>query len=251
MATLSLKYFRWRRVINGYRLSRPRDSASERIFANNGREVAYFPFSNADNLYALFARVDSTAHLMDFVRKFGPLTSAGFNKSPRQPEDLPFEIDLRPLADGPHDFDTHFRIIDQIGKLAWNYDPGGEDVEADLKEASLFRNILQNIGHPTRMRSIFAERSWTLILRPALARRSIALDRPEARIELWPDPGNLLGALWWQLFHKLSGEANIRTCLHCGQWFDVGPGTNKRLDAKFCSDKHRVLFNSLKRSKGN
>ena len=221
---------------------------SERIFANGGREVRYLPFAQADNLYAIFAQVRTRDDLLNFVTNYGPLTSGGFNKEPREPEAMP-EIDLSPLTRGYTD--EHFKISDQIDRMAWNYDIGGEEVERDLKEANLFRNILQNIGYPTRMRSIFAERSWILILRPALARRSVALDRPEARIELWPDPGDLLGALWWQLFHKLSGEANIRTCLHCGQWFDVGPGTNRRLDAKFCSDKHRVLFNSLQRSKGD
>jgi hypothetical protein len=61
---------------------------------------------------------------------------------------------------------------------------------------------------------------------------------------------SLLSALWLQLIQSLRGDAKLRECLHCGGWFEVGPGTGRRLDAKFCSDPHRVLCNSLKRTKG-
>ena len=63
-------------------------------------------------------------------------------------------------------------------------------------------------------------------------------------------PRTLLSALRLQLAQTLSGGTKIRACLHCGKWFEAGPGTDRRLDAKFCSDDHRVLYNSLKRSKG-
>lgn len=62
-------------------------------------------------------------------------------------------------------------------------------------------------------------------------------------------PHSLLDALWMQLGQSLSGGTNIRQCQHCGAWFETGPGTGRRLDAKFCSDEHRITFNSLKRSK--
>jgi len=32
-------------------------------------------------------------------------------------------------------------------------------------------------------------------------------------------------------------------------FFEAGRGTGRRLDAKFCSDEHRIAFNSLKRSR--
>lgn len=64
-------------------------------------------------------------------------------------------------------------------------------------------------------------------------------------------PKNLLAALWFELAQLLSGDATIRQCLHCGSWFEVGPGTGRRLDAKFCKDEHRVIFNSRKRGGGS
>jgi hypothetical protein len=64
-------------------------------------------------------------------------------------------------------------------------------------------------------------------------------------------PKSLLGGLWLQLAAMLaSGESIIRACGFCGRWFTAGPDTRRRLDAKFCSDEHRVAFNSLKRSRG-
>jgi len=41
---------------------------------------------------------------------------------------------------------------------------------------------------------------------------------------------------------------NKRACAHCGAMFEAGRGAGRRADAKFCSDEHRVAFNSLKRS---
>ena len=61
---------------------------------------------------------------------------------------------------------------------------------------------------------------------------------------------DLLTALWLQLGQALSSGATIRRCEHCGLLFEAGPGTGRRLDAKFCRDEHRVAFNSLKRSQG-
>ena len=61
----------------------------------------------------------------------------------------------------------------------------------------------------------------------------------------------LLDALWLQLGQALTVSAKIRQCEHCGNWFEAGRGTGRRLDAKFCSDEHRIAFNSLKRSKEN
>jgi hypothetical protein len=62
-------------------------------------------------------------------------------------------------------------------------------------------------------------------------------------------PDDLLSALRLQLGLKLSGKQKLRSCLHCGDWFEAGAGTRRRADAKFCSDDHRIAFNSLRRSK--
>jgi hypothetical protein len=63
-------------------------------------------------------------------------------------------------------------------------------------------------------------------------------------------PVCLLDALWLQLAQaKSRGSATFRECLHCHKLFMVGPGTDRRADAKFHSDECQIAFNSLKRSR--
>jgi hypothetical protein len=58
----------------------------------------------------------------------------------------------------------------------------------------------------------------------------------------------LVTVLWARLFQALLSGLVIRRCAQCNKLFTAGTGTGRRLDAKFCSDEHRVLFNSLKRT---
>ncbi|HET8920663.1 MAG TPA: hypothetical protein VFN27_13400, partial [Xanthobacteraceae bacterium] len=60
----------------------------------------------------------------------------------------------------------------------------------------------------------------------------------------------LLDAIWLQLAEALSGDAQIRRCLQCGAWFAAGANFGRRRETKFCSDEHRILYNSLKRTSG-
>lgn len=62
-------------------------------------------------------------------------------------------------------------------------------------------------------------------------------------------PSTLIDALWLQLGQELSGGTRILRCMHCAQLFRAGPGTRRRADATFCTDEHRIEFNSLKRSR--
>jgi hypothetical protein len=62
-------------------------------------------------------------------------------------------------------------------------------------------------------------------------------------------PNTLLDGLWLQFAQAMTRGTQIRTCMHCADLFEAGLGTGRRLDAKFCSDEHRIAFNSLKRSK--
>jgi hypothetical protein len=244
MANLSLQFYRWRRVRNGYRLVQPKDSSSPRIFANEGPWISYYPFANADNLYALFAKVGDTKQLLDFIGNFGPLTSRGFETAPRRQEPVPNIIDLSAVPVEPDDkYGRDFRVADYVGDLFYRAEFGGEEVEKDLEEASFFRRCLENSNSPQRIRSIIAENRYIFIL------RAVPGDGRKTGLDIQVDPGDLLQALRFQLFLKLTGNANLRSCRHCGQWFEVGPGTGRRLDAKFCTDKHRIFANSAKRTK--
>jgi hypothetical protein len=125
----------------------------------------------------------------------------------------------------------------------------GENVEDALKQATFFRDLL-NGGRPRRKRtSAFFGGSVTESTHFASLDASLTPDAFGA-LRLRVLPKNLLDALWLQLAHVLAAGTSIRACLLCGTWFGAGPGTNKRLDAKFCSDEHRVLYNSRRRTKG-
>jgi hypothetical protein len=244
MASLSLRSFGWYRARKGYRLVQPNDSSSLRIFANEFATIPFSPFANADNLYALFARVRSSTELLNFIEKFGPLTHRGFEWVPRNQVELPATIDLNAIPVRPDDeFGRDFQVHDHLEQLFYYSEFGGEEVEKDLEEASFFRRCLELSTSPQRIRSIIAEKrhSFTLRVVPGDGRRT--------GLDFRVDPGNFLEALRLQLFQKLSGQAHLRSCAYCAHWFEVGPGTGRRLDAKFCTDRHRILFNSLKRSK--
>jgi hypothetical protein len=71
-----------------------------------------------------------------------------------------------------------------------------------------------------------------------------AASRPTLRLM----PETLLDALWLQVTEALAGDCQIRHCLQCNSWFAAGGGFGRRHDSKFCSDEHRVLFNSQKRN---
>ncbi len=60
-------------------------------------------------------------------------------------------------------------------------------------------------------------------------------------------PRSLLDALWLQLGQVLANDVAIRQCQYCHEWFEAGPGTRRRTDAKFCSDRHKASFHSGKR----
>ena len=68
------------------------------------------------------------------------------------------------------------------------------------------------------------------------------------RLRLKVSPKCLLDALWLQLA-QASGSASFRECWNCREPFVAGPKGNRRGDAKFCSDKCRIEFNSLQRSR--
>jgi hypothetical protein len=62
-------------------------------------------------------------------------------------------------------------------------------------------------------------------------------------------PATLLDALWLQFAQTLSERAEMHECRHCHKPFPVGGKSGKRIVAEFCSDEHRIEFNSLKRSR--
>jgi len=73
---------------------------------------------------------------------------------------------------------------------------------------------------------------------------------PVAKGPTWQfQPRTLYDGLWLQFAQAMTRRVHIQTCMHCADLFETGLGTGRRLDAKFCSDEHRIAFNSFKRSR--
>ena len=137
-------------------------------------------------------------------------------------------------------------FVQRFGPLTWE---GWDARKGDPVNGAIY--------HADRMRQLLRPSSGDQ-RRPDLTPGSICslnaavIWDPKTKAAKWElRPNTLLDALWLQLGQALTGSAKFRQCEHCGDWFDAGRGTGRRLDAKFCSDEHRITFNSLKRSREN
>jgi hypothetical protein len=136
------------------------------------------------------------------------------------------------------------RFIEAYGLLAGKR---SDEIWHVLWQAAAFRSYLR--------RDEKRLASWVGMKKEGmrLARLDLVLarDRTTGDLRLQYQPPTLLAALWLQLGRRLTHERALRDCRHCGELFETGPGTGKRMDASFCSEAHRMLYHSRKRSKGS
>jgi hypothetical protein len=151
----------------------------------------------------------------------------------------------------PISADDVLYFIERFGPLTKNgLDTSkGELVDGILAHSDAMRDLFMVLSGDRARRakliadlrmSPFADLDITLELDPA---------SEDLKVRLCPT--SLLDAIWLQAARELSSGAAVRQCRHCGDWFETGPRTGRRADAKFCSDEHRIVFNSLKRTKEN
>jgi hypothetical protein len=223
MARISIE-LDWMRDPEGYRLVERTKYPKLRI-VRNGTEhpfklPPFLPLASTDLLFKVFANTATTPEgALDFVQRFGPLTKRGWGSE-------------------------------------------GEDANIVMHQAEKMRGVLTAWFGKQKLpvnsivvRSPIASRLPLVVNRydtgPSVALNAKVVCDPLTKALKWElHPNSLLDALWLQLGQKLTAGAQIRQCEHCGDWFEAGQGTGRRLDAKFCSDEHRVLYNSLKRSRG-
>jgi hypothetical protein len=160
---------------------------------------------------------------------------------------------LRPLDRADDLFRVFARVRTQEGLIEFfntfgpldELSPGGagEEVEHVLRVAEQFREAIDlHFNRPRQVPSYVAERlSWF-----PLQFKFVPTPRRGPWFKLVPT--SLRSALWIQLAQQLASGVRFQTCSFCHEIFLVGHGSGKRLDAKFCSDEHRVRHNSLKRS---
>src|SRR5262245_25252976 len=137
------------------------------------------------------------------------------------------------------------KFVQDFGPLTWGgWDPNrGDSVELVISNARHMHQVL-SCWDTNRRRP-----SSPLAQPPSATLDAMVIWDPVKKALKWElRPNTFLDALWVQLAQKLTSNIGIRQCEHCGAWFEAGQGTDRRRDSKFCSDEHRISFNSLKRS---
>ncbi len=137
-----------------------------------------------------------------------------------------------------------WQFVQQFGPITSDFP--GHSVSWALRQAKVFRDLLSIKDRPKQLASFF--NATELRIYPMVGSIDLIADSVKG-VRLRISADGLLGALWWQLGQKLSGNANFAECRHCGDWFGTGPGTGKHVDAEFCCNEHKVKYFSLQRSK--
>jgi hypothetical protein len=139
---------------------------------------------------------------------------------------------------------TQEDLLDFVNRFGLLYEVVTVDIADALKNAELFRLWLSYDAE--------AIARWAGPNGKEFGRVAVFIVRDQVTGEprFQYRPPSLLSALWLQLMGALMRQRPFRECLHCGAWFEVGPGTGRRIDAKFCQDDHRILFNRRKTAAG-
>jgi hypothetical protein len=198
-AQLALKDFSWSRAPKGYYRLWNDDDVQRVIWY--GAAETYKPLDGRENPLGQFASLENPEGVLDFIRKFGPLTPEGMD------------------------------------------DSKGENVESVLQQARLVSKLLRAAGHKHSPLDL-PEKPTAIGLTIRIGESGP--EEPFVKLE----PRTLLDAIWLQLAHVLTGDGEIRHCLHCGVGFAAGGQSGRRQDAKFCSDEHRVAYNNQRRIVG-
>lgn len=176
---------------------------------------------------------NGTGNKPEDLRLFRPLAS-----------DLLFKI-FANLARTP---DGVLELVSRFGSLTYEgWDPTkGEPVNWVMRDADQMRQVFRFWDGDREQSRLFGPP----FIGPGSSLDAMVVWDPAAKALRWElRPKSLLDALWLQLGQALTTGVQIRQCEHCRDWFKVGQGTGRRLDAKFCCDEHRIAFNSLKRSR--
>jgi hypothetical protein len=239
----SLKFhLNWFQDSAGYRLV-DHGKYGTYIIGNGGKLVPFSPFDENDDLFSAFASVASVPALLHFVEEYGLLVKPAYG--------VKVDRDRTTMTS----FAPVFARVDEHGDITEFLDGPileGEDVDPHLKNARLFREILEQSGKGWRRTPPSLAHSIAEALQEEpLGEISLAGDRAHG-FRMVLTANSLMDGLWLQLGQKVAGLAKFRTCelLSCRQVFEVGSSSGRRLDARFCSDSHRIEFNSRKRTKG-
>jgi hypothetical protein len=235
MPTLPI-HLEWHKDAEGYRLAD--DDNYGNVIVNCGGElISTRPLESKDRLFKVFSNLTNADGLLEFVQQNGLFY---------QPSYIGPAWSL--ITSAKKDL-FHADVEGNLGRRDRSFSSRGESVEDLLSTAALFRKVmLQSTKGWKRV-----PQSLDLELSGRFYRKSlgeIGFDGDQRRgFRHTFTTDSLMNGLWLQLAGDVSGGAAFRSCARCGVVFETGPGTDRRADSKFCSDAHRIEFNSRKRSK--
>ena len=223
----------WHKDADGYR----RIEGGGFIVNCGGKLIPTRPLENKDRLFKVFSNLTDPDGLLEFVQQngllyyrsyFGPIWSRITNSR----EDL-YNADV----------EANLVHIDRP------YSSRGESIADLLATAALFKKVM-----------LQSAKGWDKVPKSLDLELSSRLRRePLGEVGLYVGQrrgfrhtftaNSLMNGLWLQLAGDVSGGAAFRSCVRCGVVFETGPGTGRRANSKFCSDAHRIEFNSRKRTK--
>jgi hypothetical protein len=186
----------------------------QRIVRHGGTLIPYQPTATLDLIFREFINTDPTPEgILGFVNRFGPLTRSGNQYVEGEGEKM--------IGD-PVEW-----VIDSLNFMI-------ETLATDARDKEAHRFLGRALGadgirlNGIEVRLVFDERTQS----PRILQV----------------PGDLWTALYLRLFEVQLSDIALRRCGHCNALFTAGLGTGRHLNAKFCSDEHRIQFNSLKRT---
>lgn len=229
----------WYRDAKGYRLV---DYGKYGVFvvAKGGRLESTTRANKND--FRVFSSVTTPRELLQFVERYGFLNKPAYGVA----------VPTKTGRSNSYGM-SHFSMSPggDLALIEMAPDIDGEEVAGHLETAALFRKIL-----------IQADKGWKRVPHQLAASLADKLsDESFGEVSLSDDvrcglslkltASSLLNALWLQLAANISEGAKYRHCdlASCGKLFEVGSNSSRRADARFCSDAHRIEFNSRKRTK--
>jgi hypothetical protein len=215
----------WERNSKGYKLVDGGRRFGRVIVDNGGEWIATQPFAGKfDMHYAEFAATESDDQLLKFVNKYG------------------FLEEKRASGGGAMRFEN--------GKLVVLDDEYYGERVSELLEAARLMRLIMHAHNKGRKYSRDIQDSLEKVLSGEEHGQFTIEPDSKLGFRFIFEATSLLNALWIQLVRKVSGHTQFKTCLQCGAWFEVGAGTAKRADSKFCNTAHRVAYSRNTLSKG-
>jgi hypothetical protein len=235
MPTLPI-YLEWYKDAEGYRLTND-DNYGNVIVNCGGKLIPTRPLESKDRLFKVFSNLTNADGLLEFVKQNGLFYQPSY---------------IGPVwsqATGTMKDLFHADVEANLGRRDLSSSSQGESVADLLSTAALFRKVMlqSTKGWKRVPQSLDLELS-TRFYRKSLGEIGVYGDQRRGFRHTFTTY-SLMDGLWLQLAGDVSGGAAFRPCARCGVVFETGPGTDRRADSKFCSDRHRIEFNSRKRAK--